>query len=110
MTLITDVDLNVLTEEVLETVFSGYNFQKSATQVYETLSHKSDIPPIAVIVDINKSDNYVFRTQPGAWRRVLMNLFGNALKYTPVRTSGIQIPLRDQMLTQTPKFRRDISR
>lgn len=83
MTLITDVDLSVLTEEVVETVFAGYNFQKTATQVFETPSTKTDVSPISVIVDINKSDNYVFRTQPGAWRRVLMNLFGNALKYTP---------------------------
>jgi signal transduction histidine kinase/CheY-like chemotaxis protein len=84
MTLITDVDLCVLTEEVLETVFAGYNFQKSATsQVYGAPTVRADVPHLTVIVDINKSDNYVFRTQPGAWRRVLMNLFGNALKYTP---------------------------
>jgi CheY-like chemotaxis protein len=83
MTLITDVDMAVLTEEVLETVFAGYKFQMSATQGFEESSAKPEVPPIAIIVDINKSNNYVFRTQPGAWRRVLMNLFGNALKYTP---------------------------
>jgi CheY-like chemotaxis protein len=92
MTLITDVDLSVLTEEVLETVFAGYSFQKSATsQVYGAPTTKSDVPPIAVIVDINKSDNYVFRTQPGAWRRVLMNLFGNALKYTPLGFTKVKL-------------------
>ncbi|KAH7135869.1 hypothetical protein B0J11DRAFT_547659 [Dendryphion nanum] len=83
LTLVTDVDLGVLTEEVLETVFAGHNFQRTATQnLFEKVTMKAD-DPLAVIVDINKSDNYVFRTQPGAWRRVLMNLFGNALKYTP---------------------------
>jgi CheY-like chemotaxis protein len=92
MTLITDVDLSILTEEVLETVFAGYNFQKTATtQMFERPSTKSDVPPIAVIVDINKSDNYVFRTQPGAWRRVLMNIFGNALKYTPAGYIKVKI-------------------
>lgn len=83
MTLITDVDLSVLTEEALESVFAGFNFQKSAAQNIDEQSDKICPPPITVIVDINKSDNYVFRTQPGAWRRVIMNLFGNALKYTP---------------------------
>lgn len=84
LTLITDVDLGVLTEEVLETVFAGHNFQRSATQnLFEKVTAKTDAQPLAIIVDVNKSDNYVFRTQPGAWRRVLMNLFGNALKYTP---------------------------
>lgn len=87
MTLISDVDLSILTEEVLETVFAGYNFQNTVTQTltetFDKTPKKADVPQIAVIVDINKTDNYVFRTQPGAWRRVLMNLFGNALKYTP---------------------------
>jgi CheY-like chemotaxis protein len=100
MTLITDVDLSVLTEEVLETVFAGYSFQKSATsQIYGAPTIKQEVPPIAVIVDINKSDNYVFRTQPGAWRRVLMNLFGNALKYTPAGFTKVKlevVPSRDR--------------
>ncbi|KAF2110676.1 hypothetical protein BDV96DRAFT_603753 [Lophiotrema nucula] len=80
MTLESDVDMSVLTEEVLETVFAGHNFQRTATQQLE--EKESGTPPISVIVDVNKSDHYIFRTQPGAWRRVLMNLFGNALKYT----------------------------
>ncbi|KAF2749565.1 hypothetical protein M011DRAFT_440176 [Sporormia fimetaria CBS 119925] len=84
MTLVADVDLSVLSEEVLETVFAGYSFQKSATsQLYGSSPTKPETSPLAVIMDVDKSENYVFRTQPGAWRRVLMNLFGNALKYTP---------------------------
>ncbi|KAF2020833.1 hypothetical protein BU24DRAFT_438222 [Aaosphaeria arxii CBS 175.79] len=103
LTLITDVDLSVLTEEVLETVFAGHNFQKSTTQTFYGQGQGqgapgSDSQPISIIVDINKSSNYVFRTQPGAWRRVLMNLFGNALKYTPAGYIKIKLqvtPSRD---------------
>ncbi|PSN73579.1 putative histidine kinase HHK4p [Corynespora cassiicola Philippines] len=83
MTVITDVDMSVLAEEALESVFAGYHFQQTATQTFEQPSKKPDIPPIAIVLDINKTANYVFRTQPGAWRRIIMNLFGNSLKYTP---------------------------
>ncbi|PVI04107.1 hypothetical protein DM02DRAFT_556852 [Periconia macrospinosa] len=80
MTIISDVDMSVLVEEALDSVFAGFRFQQSANL---DISNKPASLPVTVIVDINKSDNYIFRTQPGAWRRVIMNLFGNALKYTP---------------------------
>ncbi|KAJ4295492.1 hypothetical protein N0V90_007505 [Kalmusia sp. IMI 367209] len=83
MTIISDCDISVLIEEVLESVFAGFNFSKSNFENLEQQPKKFGPPPISVIVDVNKWDNYVFRTQPGAWRRILMNLFGNALKYTP---------------------------
>ncbi|KAF2642739.1 hypothetical protein P280DRAFT_423680 [Massarina eburnea CBS 473.64] len=80
MTIISDIDMSVLAEEALDSVFAGFHFQQTAA--LDNSSDKPDPSPVAVIVDINKNDNYVFRTQPGAWRRVIMNLFGNALKYT----------------------------
>ncbi|KAH7384466.1 putative histidine kinase HHK4p [Pyrenochaeta sp. MPI-SDFR-AT-0127] len=83
MTLINDVDMSVLTEDVVESVFAGYTYAKTSTQTYELCTSESDKPSITVILDINQCANYVFRTQPGAWRRVIMNLFGNSLKYTP---------------------------
>jgi CheY-like chemotaxis protein len=83
MTLINDVDMSILTEDVVESVFAGYTYAKTSAQTYELTASKVNKPPISIILDINQSDNYVFRTQPGAWRRVIMNLFGNSLKYTP---------------------------
>ncbi|KAF2449336.1 hypothetical protein P171DRAFT_480425 [Karstenula rhodostoma CBS 690.94] len=83
MTIISDFDISVLIEEVLETVFAGFNFSKNNFDSLDQGPRKYDPPPVSVIVDINKWDSYVFRTQPGAWRRIVMNLFGNALKYTP---------------------------
>lgn len=83
MTITTDFDISILVEEVLETVFAGFNFSKNNFESLDQRPKKFEPPPISVIVDVNQWSNYVFRTQPGAWRRVLMNLFGNALKYTP---------------------------
>ena len=111
MTLISDVDLSILTEEVLETVFAGYNFQKTLTQTltestFDTSAKPTEVPQIAIIVDINKTDNYVFRTQPGAWRRVLMNLFGNALKYTPAGYIKIKLQVtRDSTSDELSELR-----
>lgn len=39
-------------------------------------------PAVETIVDIEPSIGWTFRTQPGAFRRILTNLYGNALKYT----------------------------
>ncbi|KAL1306184.1 hypothetical protein AAFC00_004286 [Neodothiora populina] len=101
-----DVDLSVVTEEVLETVFAGHDFMKlnnnsdngpeavtsSATSFAQRAQQRrkssvlSNGPQknVSVVVDIDKAEesHWIFRTQAGAWRRILMNLFGNALKYT----------------------------
>lgn len=82
MTLINDVDMSVLTEDVVESIFAGHVHKEKSNQTYQLTSCKKEALPMTLILDINQSENYVFRTQPGAWRRVIMNLFGNALKYT----------------------------
>lgn len=94
MTLINDIDMSVLTEDVVESVFAGYTYQRNSAQSYEVASPDSDKMSISVILDINPSDNYVFRTQPGAWRRVIMNLFGNSLKYTPAGFIKVKLEVK----------------
>ena len=39
---------------------------------------------VAIILDFDYQKNWNFVTQPGALRRILMNVLGNALKYTEV--------------------------
>ncbi|KAH6633080.1 sensor histidine kinase-like protein/response regulator [Boeremia exigua] len=82
MTLINDVDMSILTEDVVESIFAGHVHKEKSNQTYGLTACKTEALPLTLIIDINQSGNYVFRTQPGAWRRVIMNLFGNALKYT----------------------------
>jgi signal transduction histidine kinase/CheY-like chemotaxis protein len=91
-----DVDLAAITEEVVEGVATGQIFKDSlahlditdlppgAVNLLGTDKSKSrfeERPDVEIIVDILPRD-WTFITQPGAFRRVVMNIFGNALKYT----------------------------
>ncbi|KAG7130944.1 Histidine protein kinase NIK1 like [Verticillium longisporum] len=111
MTLVSDVQVDLLAEEVIESVFIGHSFQHMVAAqltrhgaqgpmspaqerldtIYSTDMSKSRINPdnlpthignVQVIVDIDPNPAWTFSTQPGAIRRIIMNLFGNALKYT----------------------------
>jgi signal transduction histidine kinase len=100
--LFADVDISVVCEEVVEGVFAGHVFQNVTAQSFDMVpdarGKMSDpknmaaanamVGPehlqqseVAVILDVD-IQNYHFTTQPGAFRRVIMNLLGNALKYT----------------------------
>jgi hypothetical protein len=104
------VNLDVLIEEVVEVVFAGHNKRvhlpdqntsgdESSTIVATTLSNTyvssrsslgyagahpkgKVVSDITVTLNIDHNVNWVFKTQPGAWRRIVMNLFSNSLKYT----------------------------
>ncbi|KAF2756857.1 hypothetical protein EJ05DRAFT_466094 [Pseudovirgaria hyperparasitica] len=92
------VDLSVITEEVVEGVATGKEFRDISK--YDTAdlalparsrSMRSNAPnsrfaiqraDVEIIIDIERRESWSFLTQPGAFRRIVMNLFGNALKYT----------------------------
>ncbi|KAI7496167.1 hypothetical protein KC367_g6828 [Hortaea werneckii] len=101
-----NVDLCGVTEEVVETVCAGDDFQRGGgvdrnigTQATRTASTdqvpsedlsdfedetKPSRKKVSVILDIDNSKHrmWLFHTPVGAWRRIIMNLVGNALKYT----------------------------
>jgi CheY-like chemotaxis protein len=99
MTLINDVDMSVLTEDVVESVFAGYTYQRTSAQSFEVSTQHPEKPAVSVILDINPSENYVFRTQPGAWKRVVMNLIGNSLKYTPAGYVKVKLEVKPKRST-----------
>ncbi|KAJ5538198.1 hypothetical protein N7494_007677 [Penicillium frequentans] len=81
-------DLAILTEEVVEGICLGHAYgqnSSAAADIPVLLSHngpKVQSPSnVDVIIDVAQRD-WVYRTQPGALRRIIMNLFGNAMKYT----------------------------
>ncbi|KAF2083282.1 hypothetical protein K490DRAFT_52076, partial [Saccharata proteae CBS 121410] len=91
------VDLGAITEEVVESCLAGqsYTIRPSNANVMEkgkrrlrSLSASSwassphERKNIRVILDIPYRTSWIFPTQAGSWRRILLNILGNAVKYT----------------------------
>lgn len=107
------VDLSILVEEAVDSVFAGFNFQRlSVQQVFkrctseladavghikldqakalEYTSINLDNPlqeqlrftDVSIHVAIDPSCDWFYNVEPGAIRRIVMNLVGNSLKYT----------------------------
>ncbi|KAI1052747.1 hypothetical protein LB507_009959 [Fusarium sp. FIESC RH6] len=85
------VDLSLLVEEVVDAVATGHNFKKLPKKASEGgevtgAEQKAQSPgsehPVSILLDITPRTSWMVKTQPGALRRIVMNLFGNALKYT----------------------------
>lgn len=100
-------DLSTLTEEVVEGVCLGHEYgQRSAdsTDQMVTLSQNADSqsssqnrPEVDVTIDIARND-WVYQTQPGALRRIIMNVFGNAMKYTDTGRVSIHLAKAENRL------------
>jgi signal transduction histidine kinase len=93
------VDLRVLTEEVIEGVYVGNCFAKSSSMNKDALmvsghspQTKSQTSAPMIILDLESRSNWALDIDPGAWRRLIMNIFGNALKYT--ETGFIRVSLK----------------
>ncbi|KAL5337425.1 hypothetical protein BJX70DRAFT_369861 [Aspergillus crustosus] len=87
-----NIPLDSVLEEVMESAFAGFSFYHSPQRSLATDSPDSmalDISgpvqqagQVSIILDIDEATEWEFSTQIGAWRRIMMNIFGNALKYT----------------------------
>jgi len=104
-----NVDLAAITEEVVESTTAGSLYKDLShvelsdvdarargrtsnkghgiltkslpnTQTQSSTLHAGG--PVEVILDIKARNSWTYITQPGAFRRIVMNLVGNALKYT----------------------------
>ncbi|OJD36524.1 sensor histidine kinase response [Diplodia corticola] len=85
-----------LTEETVEAVFAGQSYniasRQSAIEDDSFLSNttsptspRTERPlrkAVRVIFDLPAGPCWTFAVQPGIWRRILMNVFGNALRFT----------------------------
>jgi signal transduction histidine kinase len=116
-----DIDLSMVTEDVIDAVYVGHEFQgnwplgvtdkasgflseglqRSEVNDSNTIPDQSPDQPVlkkellAIIIDIGWRSNWTFNTQSGALRRVLINLFGNALKYTNAGWVKVSLQSKD---------------
>ncbi|KAM0352992.1 hypothetical protein ACHAPU_001877 [Fusarium lateritium] len=104
------VDLAMLVEEVVDAVSTGHNFkqlphregiQGGNAVMGEVGSQRTSGPgtehPVSILLDISPRSSWMVKTQPGALRRIVMNLFGNALKYTSL--GFVCVSVRAQEIT-----------
>lgn len=86
-----DFDLAQLVEEVCDTVCAGHTFRKTQNanggaiydQAENTITNARDSQGgVMVALIVQPFVSWAVRSQPGALRRIVMNLLGNALKYT----------------------------
>jgi signal transduction histidine kinase/CheY-like chemotaxis protein len=100
---------NVL-EEVIEGITAGQNYNhsidltdtsktargrgpRSYSDTVRNVQASSKSDAVEVILDIDPGD-WVFMTQPGAVRRIIMNIFGNAIKYTDHGSVKVRLELK----------------
>ncbi|THC93780.1 hypothetical protein EYZ11_006757 [Aspergillus tanneri] len=90
-------DIALLAEEVVEGVCVGHFYGQKSTAAHDqyvlpanAAAAQTNLPKgaaaqlrseVEVVVDIVPND-WVYMAQPGALRRIIMNIFGNAMKYT----------------------------
>ncbi|RBR19554.1 uncharacterized protein FIESC28_05549 [Fusarium coffeatum] len=125
--LVTDYSLDELVEDVVESVFAGFNFQHKSINQYisqrpharrasrhadNTANTASDyleamdqLSPgvtqstgttfsfgnVTIILSLDSGCDWLFRFHVGAVRRIVMNIVGNALKYTKDGTITISL-------------------
>lgn len=103
-------DICVLSEEVIESIYAGHRVKKHAfgSNTDRHLSTISMDNPVAVIVDIEYRNLWAFDIDPGAWRRILMNLFSNAMKYTKTGFIRISIGVEDDVASRNKQQRSNL--
>ncbi|CAJ2502073.1 Uu.00g049260.m01.CDS01 [Anthostomella pinea] len=82
---LSDIRLDVLVEEVIESVFAGFQRMSDGGPVSTQDQNGESIPSlphVRVCLDIESNTALNIHASPGAIRRIVMNLFGNSLKYT----------------------------
>jgi signal transduction histidine kinase len=98
--LVRDVDLANVVEEAVEAVFTGFGYKYDMEHASSTTSGhasaKTKSANVRVLLDIEKNDDWHVQTEPGGIRRVLMNIVGNALKYTNEGSIAISMTGHDE--------------
>jgi signal transduction histidine kinase len=99
------IDVSVVLEEVVEGLMLGHTYTsgpdltdmskeaRGRGKPGSGTSNNATHDAVKILIDVQKVD-WNFVTQPGAVRRIIMNIFGNAVKYTTQGTISIQLQLQ----------------
>jgi hypothetical protein len=100
----------VLSEEVIESIYAGHRVKKHAfgSNTDRHLSMVSMDAPVAIIVDIAWRANWLFDIDTGAWRRILMNLFSNSMKYTKAGFVKISLDVEEDIASRGKQQRSNL--
>ena len=120
------VEVDAISEEVVESMNAGHSFRAPSTEMQQahddvflitrtadkasskisreqdhfTPLHETSQQHVKLILDIDPATNWTFVCHAGALRRILMNVFGNALKYTAA--GSIKVKVSQQELQSNP--------
>ncbi|KAL4756838.1 hybrid sensor histidine kinase/response regulator [Aspergillus foveolatus] len=102
--LLTTFDLDVLIEEVVNSVFSGMCHAAIALTPPESPSNPDTAyrQGVTVVLRFENQDRWKVTSMTGAWRRIVMNILGNALKYTDSGFVEISVSLLDPPVETDP--------
>ncbi|KAL4972766.1 hypothetical protein BDW66DRAFT_143508 [Aspergillus desertorum] len=82
--MVSSFDLDVLIEEVVNSVYSGMCHAAIATPPASPACNSNNAykQDLSVVLRFENQDLWKVTSMTGAWRRIVMNILGNALKYT----------------------------
>ncbi|CZT51783.1 uncharacterized protein RSE6_12978 [Rhynchosporium secalis] len=104
-------DICILSEEVIESIYAGQGVSKKALGLAGHRRHASPSNPeslVTVIVDIQWRPNWTFEIDAGAWRRIIMNLFSNSMKYTKAGFVNINIEIEEDLSSHSKRSRANV--
>jgi len=103
--LVTGMDLLSVVEETTASMTASINQMLRGGKRPETDAQgstsalKEDTQAIPIILNIPPHQHWTFNSEPGSWRRIIMNLIGNSLKYTQEGHIKVGLVFREQRKT-----------
>ncbi|KAF4624564.1 hypothetical protein G7Y89_g13605 [Cudoniella acicularis] len=98
-------DILVLSEEVIEAIYAGQSVNKSGLNPAKRHSVVPKDSPLTIITHVKWYPEWTFDIDPGAWSRILMNLFSNAMKYTKTGFVKVSLEVEDEGVARSKKSR-----